>query len=159
MSITAIEKKLIQDSFAKVAPIADKAAEIFYGKLFEYDPALKRLFKGDMKSQGRKLMNTLGVAVKGLDDLESLVPVLQSIAVKHVTYGVKVDDYTPVGNALLYALKTGLGSDFDTQTRNAWVKIYSTIATVMRSAAYPNYDPNTYKNRRQYNRQKNQNYA
>ncbi|MEZ9230640.1 globin family protein [Vibrio amylolyticus] len=159
MAITAIEKKLIQDSFSKVAPIADTAAEIFYGKLFEYDPSLKRLFKSDMTSQGRKLMNTLGVAVKGLDDLESLVPVLEGIAIKHVRYGVKVDDYTPVGNALIYALKTGLGDEFDTKTRNAWVKIYSTIATVMRSAAYPDYDPNTYKNERHYNKQKKQNYA
>ncbi|MCK6262895.1 globin domain-containing protein [Vibrio sp. ZSDE26] len=152
MSITVIEKKLIQDSFAKVAPIADKAAEIFYAKLFEYDPSLKVLFKGDMSTQGRKLMSTLGVAVKGLDNLESLVPVLQNLAVQHVSYGVKADDYTPVGNALIYTLKTGLGDSFDDRTRNAWVKIYHTIATVMRSAAYPDYDSNTYKNTKSYNR-------
>ncbi|MGF1696171.1 globin domain-containing protein [Vibrio lamellibrachiae] len=159
MPITAVEKKLIQDSFAKVAPIADKAAEIFYAKLFEYDPSLKVLFKGDMKTQGKKLMTTLGLAVKGLDNLDTLVPVLQGLATKHVSYGVKVDDYTPVGNALLYTLKTGLGDQFDDQTRNAWVKIYNTIATVMRSAAYPNFDPNTYKNTHSYNRHGQRNTA
>lgn len=151
MTISAIEKQLIQQSFAKVEPIAEQAAEIFYAKLFEYDPSLRRLFKSDLKQQGRKLMATLGVAVKGLDDLEALVPVLQELARRHVAYGVKADDYTPVGNALLYTLKTGLGADFDERTRSAWVKIFTTITLVMRTAAYPDFSPQTYKNHKHYN--------
>ncbi|MCW8333277.1 hemin receptor [Vibrio sp. SCSIO 43135] len=151
MSISAIEKQLIQKSFAKVEPIAEQAAEIFYAKLFEYDPSLRRLFKSNLKDQGRKLMATLTVAVKGLDDLEALVPILQDLARRHVAYGVKADDYTPVGNALLYTLKTGLGADFDDRTRNAWVKVFSTIALVMRTAAYSDFDPDTYQNRKRYN--------
>ena len=151
MSVSAIEKQLIQKSFAKVEPIADQAAEIFYTKLFEYDPNLRQLFKSDLKQQGRKLMATLGVAVKGLDDLEALVPVLQELARRHVAYGVKADDYTPVGNALLYTLKQGLGGDFDERTRAAWVKVFSTIALVMRTAAYPDFCSETYKNSKQYN--------
>ncbi|MCL9782052.1 globin domain-containing protein [Vibrio sp. S4M6] len=150
MSITAIEKSLIQESFAKVEPIAEQAAEIFYNKLFEYDPKLRALFKSDLKGQGQKLMSTLSVAVKGLDDLESLIPVLEQLAKRHVAYGVTVDDYTPVGNALLYTLKTGLGNDFDDKTRQAWVKIYRTIAEVMRSAAYPDFDNTSYKNTKSY---------
>lgn len=151
MSITPIEKKLIQDSFAKVEPIAEQAAEIFYNKLFEYDPRLKSLFKSDIKQQGQKLMTTLKVAVKGLDDLEALVPILQQLAQRHVGYGVTADDYTPVGNALLYTLKVGLGDDFDDKTREAWIKTYKTIAEVMRSAAYPDFDSANYKNNKLYN--------
>ncbi|MGF1739952.1 globin domain-containing protein [Vibrio profundum] len=150
MSITPIEKKLIQESFAKVAPIADKAAEIFYAKLFEYDPELRPLFKSDLKQQGQKLMATLGVAVQGLDDLEKLVPVLEALAKRHIEYGVSVDDYTPVGNALIYTLKAGLGDDFDERTRDAWVKIYRTIAEVMRSAAYDDFDSANYTNTKTY---------
>jgi len=58
------------------------------------------------------LMATLGVAFKGLDDLAALVPVLQNLAIRHVDDGVYVEDYTPVGNALLYALEQGLGPKF-----------------------------------------------
>ncbi|CAH0540451.1 globin family protein [Vibrio marisflavi] len=151
MSLTPIEKKLIQESFKKVEPIAEQAADIFYNKLFEYDPRLRTLFKSDIKQQGQKLMATLKVAVSGLDNLDELVPVLQQLAKRHVAYGVTADDYTPVGNALLYTLKTGLGDDFDDSTRQAWVKTYKTIAEVMRSAAYPDFDSSSYKNTKVYN--------
>lgn len=150
MAITEAQKKLVQDSFAKVEPIADAAAEIFYNKLFTYDPSLKPLFKHDMKDQGKKLMTALKLAVKSLDDLDALVPVLETMAVKHVGYGVKVDDYTPVGNALINTLAEGLGDDFTPDCKTAWVEVYKTIAIVMRSKAYPDFDPNSYQNTKQY---------
>lgn len=136
MSITARQITLVQDSFARVAPIADQAAEIFYNKLFEYDPSLRKLFKGDMSEQGRKLMATLGVAVKSLTDLNSLVPVLQKLADRHIDYGVKAEDYTPVGNALLYALKQGLGDEFSPDVREAWVETFRIVSQTMKSHAY-----------------------
>lgn len=151
MSLNSHQVQLIQASFSQVEPIADKAAAIFYAKLFEYDPSLKRLFKQDMTSQGRKLMSTLKVAVQGLDDLGKLVPVLQKLAVGHVKYGVSVDDYTPVGNALMYTLKTGLGPAFTLETKEAWSTLYKTVSTVMREAAYPNFDARTYRNTKSYN--------
>jgi len=150
MAITDAQKKLVQESFAKVEPIADDAAKIFYAKLFEYDPSLKHLFKSDMTDQGKKLMATLKIAVKSLDDLDALVPVLQNLAKKHIDYGVKVDDYTPVGNALINTLAEGLGDQFTADCKAAWVEVYKTIALVMRSAAYPDFDPATYKNSKQY---------
>ena len=148
--ITDKQKQLVRDTFAMVEPIADTAAELFYNKLFGYDPALKKLFKGDMKQQGRKLMAALKLAVATLDNLDKLVPVLQQMAVKHLDYGVKVDDYTPVGNALLYALKTGLGDAFTPAVKEAWTETYRVVATVMRQAAYDSYDPQTYRNHKHY---------
>jgi len=68
--MNAEQVKLVQGSFQKVAPIADAAATLFYGRLFDLDPALESLFKGDMVEQGRKLMQMIGVAVKSLDRLE-----------------------------------------------------------------------------------------
>jgi nitric oxide dioxygenase len=74
----------IQESFAKVVPIFEQAATLFYGRLFETAPALKPLFQGDMAEQGRKLMVTLGVVVNGLADLESVLPAASSLARRHV---------------------------------------------------------------------------
>lgn len=128
---------LVQESFEKVAPIADKAAEIFYAKLFEYDPALKKLFKSDLTQQGKKLMQTLTIVVRGLKDLEKIVPVAQELGKRHVGYGVKPEDYTTVGNALLYTLETGLGNAFTDEVRAAWVTTYKTLADVMKEAAWP----------------------
>lgn len=152
MPLSAQQIQLIQRSFRKVEPIADQAAAIFYAKLFEYDPSLRGMFKTDLADQGKKLMSVLKVAVDSLNDLEKLVPVLQKMAKKHVSYGVKMDDYTPVGNALIYTLQTGLGADFTPDTKAAWVAVYKVIAHTMREAAYPAYDAATYQNKKQYNR-------
>ena len=152
MSLTERQKQIVINSFLKVEPIAPAAATIFYDKLFEYDPSLKPLFKSNLNDQGKMLMSALKVAVNSLHNLDRLVPVLEKMAIQHVEYGVKCDDYTPVGNALIYTLKQGLGNDFNSELKDAWAGTYKIMATVMRQAAYPDYNPDTYKNTKNYNR-------
>ncbi|WP_270731846.1 globin family protein [Shimia sp. Alg240-R146] len=127
---------LVQQSFEKVAPIAPQAAEIFYARLFEIAPEVTPLFQSDIAEQGAKLMATLGAVVKGLRDLDRIVPVAQNLAVAHLGYGVTADHYEPVGAALLHTLKTGLGNDFDAETEAAWETAYTTLSGVMKDAAY-----------------------
>lgn len=129
---------LVQESFAKVVPIKDAAAEIFYNRLFEIAPAVKPMFKGDMAEQGAKLMTTLGVVVNGLRDLDKIVPVAEKLAIGHVDYGVKAEHYETVGAALLFTLKTGLGDDFTADVEAAWITAYTTLSGVMINAAYKN---------------------
>jgi len=43
-SMTLNEKIMVQGTSALLAPIADVAAELFYGRLFEIDPTLKTMF-------------------------------------------------------------------------------------------------------------------
>lgn len=152
MPLTSRQISLIQSNFKKVEPIAEAAAEIFYAKLFKIDPSLKRLFKHDMKEQGRMLMSLLKIAVNGLNDLNKVVPALHSLAERHIKYGVKVEDYTAVGNALLYTLKQGLGKDFTTADREAWVNLYQIVADTMRSHSYAQFDTNSFVNRKNYNK-------
>lgn len=126
----------VQSSFEKVKPISEVAAEIFYSKLFEKDPSLKPLFKGDMKEQGRKLMTMLGMAVGSLKNLDKLVPIAQDLGKRHVEYGVTAPMYDTVGAALLETLEVGLGADFTPELKAAWTQVYSTLASVMKEAAY-----------------------
>ncbi|WP_258105725.1 globin family protein [Marinoscillum sp. MHG1-6] len=133
--ISSKQKELVQSTFAQVAPIAETAADIFYNKLFELDPALKPLFKGDIKDQGKKLMTMLAAAVKGLDDLGSLVPVVQDLGKRHVGYGVTDEHYDTVAAALLYTLETGLGDNWNDEVKDAWVAVYTVLATTMKDAA------------------------
>jgi len=134
--LTKNQIDLVQQSFKQVAPIAPQAAEIFYARLFELDPELKYLFKSNLKSQGQKLMKTLGVAVSGLNDLDKTVPVLQALAERHMDYGVRASDYTTVGNALLYTLKQGLGDEFTDEMRQAWIEVFRLVATTMKQHVY-----------------------
>jgi hemoglobin-like flavoprotein len=126
----------IQATWLQVLPIADKAAQLFYGKLFELDPAVKPMFKGDMVEQGRKLMKTIGLVVNSLTRLEEIVPAVQDLGRKHVAYGVRPEHYDTVGAALLWTLEQGLGSAFTPQVKAAWAAAYGTLAWAMKEAAY-----------------------
>jgi nitric oxide dioxygenase len=128
--------KAIQESFSNVAPISEQAATLFYGRLFEIAPAVKPLFRGDMKEQGRKLMATLGVVVNGLSNLESILPAASALAKRHVTYGVKAADYEPVGEALLWTLERGLGTQWTPQLAAAWGTAYAVLSEFMINEAY-----------------------
>lgn len=135
MSISLTQKTLVQTSFAQVVPIADQAAQLFYQRLFTLDPTLRTRFPEDMAEQRRKLMQTLQVAVKGLDNPEALVPILQTLAVRHVGYGVRNEHYATVGDALLWTLEQGLGEAFTSAIHDAWVAVYGLISSVMIAAA------------------------
>lgn len=126
---------LIQDSWQKVVPIKEKAAELFYGKLFELDPSLKPLFKGDMEAQGRKLMLMLDAVVTKLQGLADLVPAIQALGRRHTGYGVKESHYATVGTALLWTLGVGLGDAFTTEVKEAWTQAYVTLSGAMKAAA------------------------
>lgn len=133
--MTPEQIELVQGTFAQVEPIADKAAELFYGKLFELDPELKPMFKGDIAEQGTKLMTMIGVAVRGLNNLDAIVPAVQNLGVRHVDYGVKDEHYDTVAAALLWTLEQGLGDAFTDDVKAAWTETYVTLATVMKDAA------------------------
>ena len=133
--MTPEQAELVKSSWAKVVPIADKAAELFYGKLFELDPSLKSLFKGDMVEQGKKLMKMINTAVNGLDRLDEIVPAVEQLGVRHISYGVKDEHYDTVGAALLWTLETGLGDAFTDETKTAWATVYGLLADTMKAAA------------------------
>jgi hemoglobin-like flavoprotein len=126
---------LVRESWGQVVPIADKAAELFYGKLFELEPALKPMFKGDMTEQGQKLMRMISIAVDNLDKLNDILPALQDLGVQHLQYGVMNTHYDTVGEALLWMLGQGLGDAFTMEVMCAWTDVYNLLANTMKEAA------------------------
>lgn len=128
----AAQIDLVQTSFNKVKPIADQAAQLFYTRLFEIAPDVKPMFEhSDITAQGKKLMQTLAIAVQGLKDLDALVPIVQQLGVKHLDYGVTAAHFEPVASALLWTLEQGLGEDWDAKTAEAWVAAYTLLSTTM----------------------------
>jgi hemoglobin-like flavoprotein len=133
--LTAAQKTLVQDSFAAIAPIADDAAVLFYQRLFELDPSLRAMFPADMFEQRKKLLQMLAAAVKGLDNLDRLVPVLEDLGRRHASYRVVDAHYDTVGGALLWTLEAGLGDAFTPEVKAAWTTVYGLIASTMQTAA------------------------
>jgi hemoglobin-like flavoprotein len=128
--------KLVQESFAKVAPISETAAVLFYDRLFEIAPKVKAMFPTDMTEQRRKLMATLAVVVGGLGNLESVLPAASALAKRHVSYGAKAEHYPVVGSALLWTLEKGLGDGWTPDVAEAWTAAYGTLSGFMISEAY-----------------------
>jgi hemoglobin-like flavoprotein len=127
---------LIRASWTSVEPIEDVAADLFYARLFELDPALGRLFRNTHMAQQKKiLMQTLTVVVKSLDRLDQLVPAIEALGLRHAGYGVRAEHYETVGAALLWTLGQGLGEAFTPELERAWTEAYSTLASVMIGAA------------------------
>jgi hemoglobin-like flavoprotein len=133
--MTPHQIQLVQTSWEKCVPIADQAAALFYGKLFELDPAVKPLFTSDIKEQGKKLMTMITVAVRGLRDLEKLVPAVRDLGKRHIAYGVQNQHYARVGSALLWTLGQGLGEEFTPEVKEAWATVYGVLAATMQEGA------------------------
>lgn len=133
--MTPQQIELVKKTWVMVVPIADTAAEMFYGRLFELEPSYREMFKGDMTEQGKKLMKTINIAVEALDDVEPLIPTLKQMGADHAGYGVVDRDYNVVGAALLWTLEQGLGDAFTDEVKNAWAAVYEVLANTMKQGA------------------------
>jgi len=134
--MTPEQVKLVQASFAKVAPIADTAATLFYDRLFEVAPQVRTLFPDDMTEQKRKLMGMLTVVVNGLANLPAILPAASMLAKRHVAYGAQPAHYPVVGGALLWTLEKGLGPDWTPDVAAAWTDAYTMLSGFMIAEAY-----------------------
>ena len=126
---------LVQASWTMVLPIKDTVATLLYDRLFDLDPGLQTLFRGDMKEQGRRLILMIGVAVSSLGRMDNIIPGLQELSRRHAIYDVKDSDYDTFGVALIWALEQGLGEAFTVDVRAAWIQAYALLAGVMKVAA------------------------
>ena len=133
--MTPNQIKLVQTSFAQVAPIAATAADLFYGRLFEVAPQVRAMFPDDLGEQKKKLMAMLSTAVAGLSRLDTLMPAVQALGRRHAGYGVKAQHYASVGSALLWTLEKGLGEAFTPEVKDAWATTYIVLSTTMMNAA------------------------
>jgi hemoglobin-like flavoprotein len=134
--MTPEQKRLVENTWKQVAPIADAAAEIFYGRLFEIDPTTRKLFRAtDMVAQRKKLLQTLSFAINGLNDLDALASKVEDLGRRHAGYGVTDPQYDSVGAALLWTLEQGLAQAWTPAVASAWTEVYQLLSRIMRKAA------------------------
>jgi hemoglobin-like flavoprotein len=123
---------LVRQSWVKVQPVADKAARLFYDRLFEMRPELRTMFGNDMVEQGRQLMTMLAVLIHGLERIDSLATV-QELGARHARYGVRAEHYDAVAEALLWTLERGLSASFTAEVKEAWLVFYRRLAVRMQA--------------------------
>jgi hemoglobin-like flavoprotein len=133
--LTANDIALVRANFARLASIQDTVADLFYDHVFAVSPQLRELFPADLREQKRKLMQMLSTAVGGLTDLDALVPAVKALGARHSGYGVTMEHYLLVAEALLWTLELCLGPDFTPEARSAWAKVYQVLAATMQAGA------------------------
>jgi hemoglobin-like flavoprotein len=133
--MTSQQIDLVHTSFAQVRATPDAVAALFYNKLFELDPSLRPMFRGDLTEQGRKLMQMLSFAVSSLRRLEQIVPAVEDLGRRHASYGVRDQHYATVAAALLWTLEQDLGAGFTPEVKAAWVAMYGIVTSAMQRGA------------------------
>ena len=129
--MTPAQIVLVEQSYAEVKPIADVAAKLFYQRLFQIAPEVEPLFKGDIEEQGRKLMSVLTTAISLLRHPEKLGQALEQLGRRHRGYGVRPEQFVPVGEALIWTLEQGLKERFTSERRDAWLALYQGVTQAM----------------------------
>lgn len=132
---TSAEVERVRASYAKIAARSEEAAAVFYKRLFTLNPALKSLFHGDMREQGRKLIATLGLIAQAVDQVEALTPSIRQLGVRHASYRVKEAHYATVATALLATIEEIAGPEYSPEIGAAWAKVYGFISNQMIDAA------------------------
>jgi len=128
------QDQLIRDSFEVVHEMPEAIAMLFYGRLFNLDPSLRSMFKVDMRTQSKKLMDTLAAVVDSLEHFDRMRPALRELGRKHaVEYGVRAEHYQLVLEALLWAFAQALQPNFDVETKAAWKAVLEDISKEMLS--------------------------
>ena len=129
--MTSQQILLVRNSWPSIQLIRTLAGKLFYQRLFELQPAFRRMFPDDIGPQTRKLMTMLHLVVSNLDKLETFLPQIQALGKRHLSYGVKAEHFAPVGEALLWTLERGLGTAWTPELAEAWTAAYTVLAGAM----------------------------
>jgi hemoglobin-like flavoprotein len=142
--LTQRERELISDSWRLVDGLGTTVSDLFYRRLFEVAPQFRPLFKDDLEPQKRKLFSMLRFIVRSVDWPDSawneqvdadkdFFLIMLALGRRHSDlYHVPAESYAAVCDALLWTLDYGLGKEFTPDTRRAWERVYSLIATTMK---------------------------
>jgi NAD(P)H-flavin reductase/hemoglobin-like flavoprotein len=125
----------LKASWRAVAGHGDQVPLFFYSSLFLSHPHTREMFPVSMAAQRDKLVQALGQVVSQVDDLDSVVPVLQQLGRDHRKFGVVADHYPAVGAALLATLEHFSGAEWTERLARDWSDAFGIVADVMIAAA------------------------
>ena len=124
----------MQATAAVVAEHADQITARFYPRMFAAHPELLRVFNQGNQATGEQSRALAGsvvaYAVQLIDpEAPSFDHVMRRIAYKHVSLGIRPEQYTIVGHHLLAAVGEVLGDAVTPEIAAAWNEVYWLFAT------------------------------
>lgn len=122
---------MVRESFAHLHRQKDATTKLFYDRLFEIAPDVRRLFKDDLTAQRHNLMEFMAVAMATLRDPAGLSLLLRKLGRMHGGLGVEERHFNAFRTALFWTLKTSLGTAFTPALERAWASLYDIMAREM----------------------------
>jgi hemoglobin-like flavoprotein len=104
-----------------------RPAREFYRRLFELAPETRPLFTREISLQAKKFSDMLAWVVANLEHPNELRSEMRALGARHRGYGVKTDDYAPVGSALIWMFRTTLADRFTPEMEEAWLEFYAFV--------------------------------
>jgi hemoglobin-like flavoprotein len=133
--MTREQRILLRQTFENLIPLPRKFGQLFYQRLFELDPSLRDLFRGELDQQASMLVQALALAVLKLIDEGRVSDHVADLGVRHRDYGVLGAHYQTFGQALVWTLEQRLGDGFTPQLREAWEEAYRELAVAMQRSS------------------------
>lgn len=125
---------LVKSTVPALSTYGTDITKIMYAKLFE-DAHIRALFnhsnQGDSGSQVHALAGALLAYARNIDNLDTLVPVVERIAHKHIGYHILPEHYAYVARALLGAIAEVLGDKVNDEILAAWGDAYWFLANIL----------------------------
>lgn len=122
--------------FKHIFEQADVSKMFSFGRVDGFDPSPEAVAENpDVQKHGAKVVETVGVAISMLTDLDKLVPVLKDLGAKHANYGVAAAHYPVVGGAFLKTLSVGLGEAYTPEVAAAYTAMWGVVESTMLAGA------------------------
>ena len=113
----------------------NNAVKIFYTDLMESKSEIKDLFsKANMAEQSMRLVRAIGSTVALLDDLDTLIPILQELGKRHVYYNVKPEHFKYVKRCWFKMLRQALSLQWNKQVNNSWQIAWDFLTYYMKTS-------------------------
>jgi hemoglobin-like flavoprotein len=136
--LTARQKWLLRETLARLAPASALVATLFYRRLVELDPSLRRQLKGPLKRQGRQFMGVLKLAILSLDDPEGLQPTLNRLSKRRRRSAMGAGQCLTFSRALSWTFEQSLEAWFTREARQAWAALLAEVSRIMADWSLPN---------------------
>ena len=134
--MTPEQVEQVNQSWQSIVLMGDTAIQMFYRRLFAIDAGAHALFaETDMVEQRLKFMETFGLLVQNIGNLDAHEPMLEELGRRHASVGVEDHHYAAVHQALISTIESGLGHVLDREARLAWDAAYLRMTEAMRRGA------------------------
>ena len=137
--------EIVQSTIPLLAENGEAITHHFYGNLLTDNPGLKNVFNPTNQQDGaqaRALADAVFAYANNLENLEALLPAVARIAHKHVSLGVKPEQYPIIGGALLSAIQEVAELPDNHRALTAWGEAYGVLADVFIKAEEELYQQN-----------------